>query len=99
MSDEPLQPSQEAREAAAELCERGMATKIRNGNNDDHMAAQAFARFEALIRADQRERDAKVAEGRQQIAQDGTDLTGFYYVNAERRHVAAAIRKEPPHAN
>lgn len=39
---------------------------------------------------------AQVAEARRQLAHDGTDLTGFYHMNLERKAIAAAIRSLTP---
>lgn len=72
MSDEPLQPSQEAIACGTDLM-GGVAASPR--------VYQILARFEAKIRADQREIDAKVVENNR-----GT----------QRFQDAAAIRKEAP---
>jgi hypothetical protein len=62
----PIAVSQRARMAAARSADNAekpnVARLIRLGNADQNWRAQAFARFEAEIRADERERAAKVAE-------------------------------------
>lgn len=87
MSDEPLQPSQEAREAAERLyanCPNYLSKREMTG---------AFARFEALIRADQRERDAKVAEDHDTFDYD-TVISARQAATSIA--IAAAIRKDAP---
>ncbi len=60
--------SQSARNAAIRLLEAGgqdwQAKEIRIGDGDNFPIVQAFASFEAAIRADQVERDVEVAEER-----------------------------------
>jgi hypothetical protein len=47
----------------ASVAKDALAETIERGEADDHWVTQAFHRFEAAIRADQVERDAKVADG------------------------------------
>jgi hypothetical protein len=105
MSDEPLQPSQEARACAGEIAQmlfdpnphpqqlEGWAGLLK-GAHDDSAIVQALARFEAKIRADQRGIDA-IAARDAMVDYEWPPQDGDQQIDT----VLAAIRKEPPHAN
>lgn len=88
-----IKVSQRAREAAAQTAEEcgkpSVAKHIRAGATDQNWRVQAFARFEQAIRADERERAAKVVDRLE--SPDGI----FMAVRKNwSRRIAAAIRAQ-----
>lgn len=100
----PIEVSQRAREMAgtAWVGWRGKShvedeiMAIIEGKNDCHPLAQAFARFEAEIRADERERAVKVADQRVQLLHDLVGPMAQMRVR-EASLIATAIRNQKDH--
>ncbi|OMG61353.1 hypothetical protein IL54_4691 [Sphingobium sp. ba1] len=104
----PIAVSQRAREAALGLHDSLMraisgspdSAKERmayiSGENDETYWTQAFARFEAEIRADERERAVKVADQRVQLLHD-LDGPMAQMRAREASLIATAIRNQRDH--
>lgn len=103
----PIAVSQRAREFAARWMFGAWPEVSRDvlaGTNDDNTLAQAFARFEAEIRADERERVAKVADEKcahlTQLSTHGRMGNSGRTLRSKAdtaREIATAIRNQKDH--